>query len=200
MLRHHELYGDELHNARISIEPPTRSPAFIGETVFDGAILWIATGITADTWTASHQNPAPPQIPPFFSWSLDLSPIRLGHDAFIAIYFSRYSFETRNWSAPELIKQFRLGGELPAFDGILNLNYWIELFGVGRYLPLVRQFDRARVTDIAIDAVSPAGAAAIVNLGRFVEPGTSLIHSNARAIEISKCQAGFAGRLLTPQG
>ncbi|MBD2090371.1 hypothetical protein H6F67_10945 [Microcoleus sp. FACHB-1515] len=197
MLRHRELLGDELHNARISIEPPTRSPAFIGETVFDGTVLWIATGHTAESWTASHSDPAPPQIPPFFSWSLDLSGILTGFDTVISLYFSSFSAEIRAWADWTLLNRYTLGTNLPAFEGCINLNGWVEQRGKGRYLPLVSRSNLPRPATLAIAAINPASAAAIVNVGRVTEPGTARIYNDARAIEVSKCQAGFAGSLLT---
>lgn len=195
MLKHHELRGDELHNAKISIEPPTRSPAYIGETVFDGATLWIATGMTASSWTRSIPPPPSSTPPPFFSWSIDLENVTPNQTGVLSLFFSEYSPIFPNSFSWRLLRRYTRGTDLPLGGGILSINSWIEQRGIGLYLPVVSLFGAAQQSRLEIIAANPSTATGIITVARFVESGTSRVYTNARSLLVQTCQASFTGKL-----
>lgn len=202
-MKHRDLIGVELHNARVSLEAPTRQPRYPGETVFDGTRLWISKGTTASDWSqSSPPPPPPPSLPPIFSWVLNLSAIVLPTGTQISLYYRQPSAnDTWNNDAWTLLRRYTTGTDLPVLqgapNGAINLNGWIEQHGLGLYMPLlVRADDTAIPTSLNIRSLLPERSVSIEQVGRWAEPGTSRVYENARAFEVSSCIAAFVGDVL----
>lgn len=191
MLRHHELFGDELHGAKISIEPPTRNPAYEGEAVFDGETLWIATGITADSWKRSTPPPTSTANlpPPAFSWTFDLSN---SSDDILSLFYSSYDAQFPRFFSWQLLRTYRRGVDLPRTGNennmLLSLNSWIEQRGTGLYLPAISAFGGLSAR-LEILTAEPSNAATAFNVSRFTQPGTNRVHENTQALWVKTCQA-----------
>ncbi|NJL21650.1 MAG: hypothetical protein HC895_13835 [Leptolyngbyaceae cyanobacterium SM1_3_5] len=197
MIRHRDLIGVELHNARISIEAPTRQPRYVGETVFDGNILWVANGTTAIDWRRAIPATTIPNPPLSFSWSLNLSALVLPSGSQISLYYRPVPTGS-TWA---LLRRYVTGTDLPVLQGSPNgaiaLNSWIEQRGLGLYMPLLVNAAGAAIqTRIDIRSIFPEGSVTIASVGRWAEPATSRVYENAQAFSVGNCLAAFVGDVL----
>ncbi|MBD2090372.1 hypothetical protein H6F67_10950 [Microcoleus sp. FACHB-1515] len=196
MPRHRDLIGVELHNARISLEAPTRPPAYIGETVFDGTVLWVANGTTATDWRRSIPAPTIPAPPLVFGWALNLGNMFLPSGTQISLYYRAVPVNS-TWT---LLNRYTTGVTLPVLTGgtgAINLNSWVEQRGLGLYMPLlVRPDNTAQPTSLSVRSQQPEGLALPFTVGRWAEPNTSRVYDNALAFEVRSVLGAFVGDVL----
>lgn len=140
MTLHKDLTGNELHGVKIPISQPNRNPAFVGETIFDGETLWVATGTTPTNWVTTKSTPAPG-----FSWVVDLAtyanPQNFTLSEATLYYADCLASEVDQYSALfEIVKSWQFGTDLGAGCPI-DITSQIQAKGKGAYTLLLSGSD-----------------------------------------------------------
>lgn len=149
MTLHKDLTGFDLHGTKIPLAQPTRLPAYVGETIFDGEKLWVATSLSLEGWKDTRSTP-----PPAFSWVVDLASFAQPYDQSltkVSLFFRDCPINEVDQFADSfaLVKTWVIGVDL-FMRSPIDLTPSVQACGPGAYVLALTGQDLYGADDVPI--------------------------------------------------